>query len=48
VGIIDVAWLRKEEHSARRDELTKGRLQDIRILDDEFQEVRTEAMESRP
>lgn len=48
VGIIDVAWLRKEEHSARRDELTKERLQDIRILDDEFQEVRTEEAESRP
>ncbi|MCU0661403.1 MAG: tetratricopeptide repeat protein [Myxococcota bacterium] len=48
VGIIDVAWLRKEEHSSRRDELTKERLQDIRILDDEFQEVRTEEAESRP
>lgn len=42
VGIIDVAWLRKEEHVARRDELTDERLQDIKSLDDEFQEVRSE------
>ena len=41
VGIIDVAWLRKEEHTSRITELTKGRLNDMRILDDEFQEVRS-------
>ncbi|MCP4677056.1 MAG: tetratricopeptide repeat protein [Deltaproteobacteria bacterium] len=40
VGIIDVAWLRKEEHTSRINELTKGRLNDIKNLDDEFQEVR--------
>ncbi len=40
VGIIDVAWLRKEEHTSRINELTKGRLKDIKNLDDEFQEVR--------
>ncbi|MCP4606866.1 MAG: tetratricopeptide repeat protein [Proteobacteria bacterium] len=39
VGIIDVAWLKKEEHTSRINELTKGRLNDIRVLDDEFQEV---------
>lgn len=41
VGIIDVAWLRKEEHTTRINELTKGRLNEIRTLDDEFQEVRS-------
>jgi tetratricopeptide (TPR) repeat protein len=41
VGIIDVAWLKKEEHTSRINELTKGRLNDIKALDDEFQEVRS-------
>jgi TolA-binding protein len=39
VGIIDVAWMRKEEHGTRRNELTKDRLNEIKALDDEFQEV---------
>jgi tetratricopeptide (TPR) repeat protein len=41
VGIIDVAWLRKEEHTARITELTKGRIDEIKVLEDEFQEVRS-------
>ncbi len=41
VGIIDVAWLRKEEHTSRINDLTKGRLNDIKILDEEFQEVKS-------
>jgi TolA-binding protein len=40
VGIIDVAWMRKEEHSDRISELTKTRLSEIKRLDEEFQEVR--------
>jgi TolA-binding protein len=39
VGIIDVAWMRKEEHGTRRNELTKDRLTEIKALDDEFHEV---------
>ena len=39
VGIIDVAWMRKEEHSTRQQELTKDRLNEIKALDEEFQEV---------
>lgn len=40
VGIIDVAWLRKEEHTARIGEFTDARLKEIKSLDDEFQEVK--------
>jgi hypothetical protein len=39
VGIIDVAWMRKEEHGTRRNELTRNRLNEIKALDDEFHEV---------
>lgn len=39
VGIIDVAWMRKEEHGTRRNELTKKRLNEIKALDEEFREV---------
>lgn len=46
VGIIDVAWLRKEEHVSRNKELTKERLKEIRALDDEFREVKS--AESKP
>ena len=45
VGIIDVAWLRKEEHTSRINEFTQSRLKEIKQLDDEFQEVRTKAEE---
>ncbi|MDJ0761782.1 MAG: tetratricopeptide repeat protein [Myxococcota bacterium] len=41
VGLIDVAWLKKEEHTGRISELTKGRLNDIKVLDDEFHEVKS-------
>lgn len=41
VGIIDVAWLKKEEHTSRITELTKSRLHEIKVLDDEFQEVKS-------
>ena len=40
VGIIDVAWLRKEEHTSRISEYTDARLKEIKSLDDEFQEIR--------
>jgi TolA-binding protein len=46
VGIIDVAWLRKEEHVARSKDLTKERLKEIRALDEEFREVKN--AESKP
>ncbi|MFO8073670.1 MAG: tetratricopeptide repeat protein [Polyangia bacterium] len=45
VGIIDVAWMRKEEHSDRISELTKARLSEIKRLDEEFQEVRDKEKE---
>jgi tetratricopeptide (TPR) repeat protein len=41
VGIIDVAWLKKEEHTSRISEFTQSRLEEIKRLDDEFQEVRS-------
>jgi len=40
VGIVDVAWMRKEEHKARSISLTKDRLAEIQGLDAEFEEVR--------
>jgi TolA-binding protein len=45
VGIIDVAWLRKEAHTGRISELTSERLKDIKRLGDEFQEVQKESSE---
>ena len=47
VGIIDVAWLLKEEHTARISEITKGRLKEMKALDDEFQEVRSGAKDRK-
>ena len=43
VGIIDVAWMRKEEHKARGTSLTKDRLAEIQALDEEFNEVKSQA-----
>lgn len=40
VGIIDVAWMRKEEHKNRGTALTKDRLAEMQNLDAEFREVR--------
>jgi len=40
VGIIDVAWMRKEEHKARGASLNKDRLAEIQNLDSEFSEVK--------
>jgi hypothetical protein len=40
VGIIDVAWMRKEEHKARGTSLNKDRLAEIQNLDSEFSEVK--------
>ncbi len=42
VGIIDVAWSRKEGHSERIRGLTKARLNEINWLDDEFREVQSQ------
>ncbi len=39
VGVIDVAWMTKEEHSTRIDQLTKDRSSEFKVLDNEFQEV---------
>jgi len=39
VGIIDVAWARKEEHRNRVQYLTSDRLQQLQFLDDEFNEI---------
>lgn len=39
VGIIDVAWLRKEEHTSKITELTQGRVREIKRLDNEFQDL---------
>jgi tetratricopeptide (TPR) repeat protein len=47
VGIIDVAWLRKEGHSERIRDLTKARLNEINWLDEEFREVRTQEKPER-
>ena len=46
VGIIDVAWMRKEEHKARGATLTRDRLKEVRHLDEEFNEVIGEEKES--
>ncbi len=46
VGIIDVAWMRKEEHKARGASLTKDRLKEVRHLDEEFNEVIGEEKDS--
>ncbi len=39
VGIIDVAWARKEEHKNRVQYLTTERLQQLQFLEDEFKEL---------
>jgi len=39
VGIIDVAWLRKEGQNERIRDLTRARLNETRWLDEEFREV---------
>jgi len=39
VGVIDVAWMTKEEHSTRIDQLTKDRSFEFKLLDAEFEEV---------
>ena len=36
VGIIDIAWMRKEEHKARSIQLSKERMKEIQELDEEF------------
>jgi TolA-binding protein len=43
VGIIDVAWLRKEGHNERIRTLTRSRLNEVNWLDEEFREVRVPA-----
>ncbi|MFH1437717.1 MAG: tetratricopeptide repeat protein [Pseudomonadota bacterium] len=39
VGVIDVAWGRKEEHRNRVQYLTSERLEQLQFLDDEFKEI---------
>jgi TolA-binding protein len=39
VGVIDVAWSRKEEHRHRVQYLTSERLDKLQMLDDEFSEI---------
>ncbi len=41
VGIIDVVWLFKEEHTNRITRLSKARVDEIMRLDERFQEVKT-------
>lgn len=39
VGVIDVAWARKEEHKNRVQYLTTERLEQLQFLEDEFSEI---------
>ena len=39
VGIIDIAWMRKEEHKKRAVQLSRNRTNEIQWLDDEFEEA---------
>ena len=41
VGVIDVAWMRKEQHKERGSSFNKERLEEIQNLDREFEEVRS-------
>jgi tetratricopeptide (TPR) repeat protein len=41
VGIIDVVWLLKEEHTNRITNLSKARVDEIKRLDEKFHEVKT-------
>ncbi len=43
VGLIDVAWARREEHRSRVDMLTRERSRDIQALDDEFRDIMDES-----
>ena len=38
VGIIDIAWMKKEEHKARSVKLSQNRTNEIQWLDEEFKE----------
>ncbi|MCC7537419.1 MAG: tetratricopeptide repeat protein [Deltaproteobacteria bacterium] len=42
VGVVDVAWARREEHRLRVETLTSERGREIQALDDEFREVMDE------
>jgi len=39
VGVIDVAWMTKEEHSKRIEQMTRDRSKEFKYLDSEFKEV---------
>jgi uncharacterized coiled-coil protein SlyX len=41
VGVVDVAWMRKEEHKERGSSFNKERLAEIQNLDQEFEEVKS-------
>jgi TolA-binding protein/uncharacterized protein YoxC len=47
VGVIDVAWSRKEEHRHRVQYLTSERLDKLQILNDEFDEILKEVAEEQ-
>ncbi len=48
VGVIDVAWARKEEHRNRVQYLTSERLQQLQYIEDDFKEVFEEEKETSP
>jgi hypothetical protein len=40
LGIMDVAWGRKEKHKSNLKDLTRSRLNEIRRLDEQFTGIR--------
>jgi TolA-binding protein len=48
VGRIDVSWAEREEHRMRVETLTRERSQELRALDDEFQEIMDEGGANTP
>ena len=41
VGIIDVAWLKKENHTSRITEFTESRVKELKRLDETFQDIKS-------
>lgn len=48
VGIVDIAWMRKEEHKSRAMQLSKRRTHEIQTLERDFKEVEGFADETLP
>jgi len=42
VGHIDVAWARREEHRMRADTLSRERVRELQVMEDEYREVMDE------